>query len=271
MRRHLPRPVERVWMEGNLKWLRAWSGCLFGGGALAGAAALAPLPPEAFIPPAALVGLAGAIYRFGGLKRGLILPPIWRLPGEGKRLALTFDDGPHPEFTPKILEALERHGVRATFFLLGSAAAAHPGLAGEVAARGHDIGSHGQSHRRLDRLGYRAAAREIDESEAVLSSLGEFSARRLFRPPHGAKSPLLELALRRRGYRMVLWNLSPKDWKSIPPGVVFQRLVDNVAPGTIVLLHDSPNAAKVLPDFLPHMLREGYSFVTVGEALPPLP
>lgn len=253
--------IVRVWMEGNLKWFLAVAGYV----ALAFAAAAGTLflspPPVVWLLPLALCLMAVWTFFFTGLKGGIFLRPLWRLPGVEKRVALTFDDGPHPEFTPMILEALRAFDVKATFFLLGEAVEKHPLLAEAIVRDGHAVGSHGYSHRSMKGFAYTTLRGEIERTERLLENLGVHGPGKLFRPPAGAKSPLLEFMLRRRGYRLVLWSLSPKDWKPLPPGVIFRRLTGYVEPGSVILLHDGTMAAQVLPDFLREMRGRGYAFV----------
>ena len=260
-------PLTRTWMKGNLKWLLLVL-FLLGLLLLSGAAALLSGTPSraaaVFIPVLALLLY---VYFFTGLENGLFLKPFCRLPGNKRQVALTFDDGPHPEHTPRIMEALARAGVRGTFFFLGRHAAAHPGLARRLAAEGHDIGSHGFDHSSLRWAGGQRAGDEIDRTAETFRRLGLEGEPSLFRPPHGAKSPFLERQLRRRGYTLVHWSLSPKDWKAADGKALLTRMLRYLEPGSIILLHDLPLTAGILPDFIAAARKEGYDFVTIREAL----
>lgn len=161
---------------------------------------------------AAALGLAAGGYAYASLwpasrlfGRALIAPPH---PNE---LAMTFDDGPNPLWTPRLLEVLARHRVQGCFFLVGQAAAAQPELVREIAAAGHLVGTHTWSHARLSMLGDRAVRDELTHGrEALESILG--APIRLFRPPFGARRPFVLREARRMGLEPVLWNAMTSDW-----------------------------------------------------------
>jgi peptidoglycan/xylan/chitin deacetylase (PgdA/CDA1 family) len=159
--------------------------------------------------------------------------------GAPGHVALTFDDGPDPESTPAILDALDALGWKATFFWLGSQAAKSPGLAREVAGRGHEIGAHGYEHRSHLRRTAAWAVRDLHRAEETIA---EVTGRPVvwFRPPYGAVSASTLAAARARGLRLVLWTTWGKDWES---SATAESVVGWVArtyrPGATVLLHDS--------------------------------
>lgn len=192
---------------------------------------------------------------------------------EAPCLALTFDDGPDPESTPQVLEALARHGMRATFFLVGERARRHPDLVARIAAAGHEIGNHSWDHPSLPTLPDAALAEQIDRTRAVLAPHGQ----KLLRPPYGDQSLRSHLAARRRGYRVVIWSIVGRDWLDSPAEEIADRIIAEAAPGGIVLLHDTLysfaedrhrdrrptiGALALLAERLP-----GYRFVTVSELL----
>ncbi len=162
--------------------------------------------------------------------------PLWRIETDNPVYALTFDDGPHPEITPRLLDVLDRNGAQATFFLLGERALEYPGLVAQIAERGHGIGSHGFRHswnwwRTPDAL-----ARDLDRSERILA--GVLREPKLCRPPYGMASPQWLSAARRHGYRTVLWSLGSGDWKYTSPGEIVRRVRRRLRPGAIVLFHE---------------------------------
>lgn len=188
-------------------------------------------------------------------------------------MALTFDDGPDPASTPRILEALARHGMKATFFLVGARARRHPGLVARIAAEGHAIGNHSWDHPSLPTLSMRAVADQIRRTRGVLAPHGQ----RLLRPPYGHQDPRTHLAARLLGYRVVAWSAAGEDWRGDDAETVAGRILARAAPGAIVLLHDTlysfeaerfrdrdPTIAAlgILAARLP-----GTSFVTVPELL----
>ena len=161
---------------------------------------------------------------------------LFRGPRDCGSVALTFDDGPHPAITPALLEVLERHAARATFFLVGRRAATWPHLARQIAEAGHAIGSHGFAH---EGTWWRSATwldRDLERAEEAFGDL--LASPRVFRPPHGLLSPSWYLASRRRGYRPVLWSVASRDWRINDAGRVSARVVKRLRPGSIVLFHE---------------------------------
>lgn len=156
---------------------------------------------------------------------------------------LTFDDGPDPECTPEVLEALAAAGARATFFVLGEQALEHPELIGSARAAGHEIALHGMTHRRHDRLDADAAAEELRRGiEAIENVAGEPPA--WYRPPYGASSPQLAEACRRAGLGLAYWSAWGQDWEESSPQRIARLVRRDLGPGAIVLLHDSARYAQ---------------------------
>jgi peptidoglycan/xylan/chitin deacetylase (PgdA/CDA1 family) len=152
-----------------------------------------------------------------------------------KLLALTFDDGPDPEWTPRVLDALAALGMRATFFVVGERAERHPELIDRILAEGHETGSHSWDHPSLPELPAAAVAAQIARTRAVL---GPRDAR-LLRPPYGHQSLTTWRLARAQGYRVVMWNISAGDWRDDDAGTLAGRILAEAAPGAIVLLHDT--------------------------------
>lgn len=182
-----------------------------------------------------------------------------------KRVALTFDDGPDPEVTPRVLDLLDRRGARATFFCIGELVERHPELTREIARRGHRVENH--SHRHLNRfalLGPGGLGREIDRAQEAIAAV---TGRRpgLFRPPAGIRSPLLEPLLARRGLWLASWTRRGYDTVRSDPGRVLAALVRDLADGDVLLLHDGraartragePVVLEVLPRLLERLEAE---------------
>jgi len=181
-------------------------------------------------------------------------------------VGLSFDDGPHPVFTPQVLDLLERHNAKATFFLIGNRAVRHPDVLARIRAGGHEVGNHYSDN--VPTLGHPDATfvRNLDETEAAL---GLAAKPALFRPPGGvAWSRQLKLA-QQRGYTCVLGCAYPHD--PVHPPVWYIRWVveKNLVPGAIVILHDGiPDPSRSL-QALPHILevgrRKGLRFVSISE------
>jgi peptidoglycan/xylan/chitin deacetylase (PgdA/CDA1 family) len=186
--------------------------------------------------------------------------------GGGRRVALTFDDGPH-EMTDAYLDVLDRFGARATFFVVGKTCEAHPAALRAVVARGHELAGHGFTHTAFPKLDAAALSDELDRTSALLPPARV--GRRLVRPPTGATS-LRSLALcARAGYTTVLWSRDSDDCRTTSPDEVAARVApDVVQPGDIVLLHESQVwTLAALPRILEGLARAGWETVPVGELL----
>jgi peptidoglycan/xylan/chitin deacetylase (PgdA/CDA1 family) len=186
-----------------------------------------------------------------------------------KIIALTFDDGPHPQTTPALLAVLAAKNVRATFFLLGENVAKYPGLAAAVATAGQETASHGYRHLYPNRLPREKFLADLAlAEEAIAAASGTRPA--LYRPPGGGYNDKLidELAL--RGYTTVLWSVDPRDWEKRGAAQTAADVVRRAAPGAIVLLHEGDYAANTpaaVALLIDRLAAEGYGFVTVGELL----
>ena len=166
-----------------------------------------------------------------------IFGPTVRRLHDPTAIALTFDDGPNPAMTPRLLDLLDRYRAKASFFLIGRNAHAFPGLVKEMANRGHSIGNHTETHPNLTFLSARRIAHEIDScDEAVFEASGKKCM--WMRPPYGYRSPFLDGIVRRRpGAKVVMWSAMAWDWKPQSPLRVIKHLC-RVRGGDIVLLHD---------------------------------
>jgi peptidoglycan/xylan/chitin deacetylase (PgdA/CDA1 family) len=197
--------------------------------------------------------------------------PIASVGGDGRRLALTFDDGPNPGATPLILDALAARGVKATFFILGRHADAWPDLVRRVADEGHVIGNHGWHHRKLHVRGPGYVRQDLTMgTESIERASGVRP--RLFRAPHGFRSPWVTPIAASLGQKTVGWSRGV--WDSNRPGAekIARRTVDWTRPGSIMLLHDGDGydangdrrqTADAVPMILDQLLERGYRFVTV--------
>ena len=163
-------------------------------------------------------------------------PTLVRGPIQGKRIALTFDDGPSL-FTAQILDILRERQVKATFFVLGKNAEEHPEILRRMSAEGHSIGNHTWSHPFPYLLGRKEFAAEVDKTQEVVERItGHRPA--LFRPPYGARWFGMFPALRERSLQVVQWSDSGYDWKGAP-GSIADATLNNLKPGSIILLHDA--------------------------------
>jgi peptidoglycan/xylan/chitin deacetylase (PgdA/CDA1 family) len=190
-----------------------------------------------------------------------------------RRIALTFDDGPDPAWTPRVLEVLAQRGAHGTFFLVGERAERAASAVRAIAEAGHEIASHGWSHRSLWLCGPRRTTEEIDRAQQCLAALGG-AAPGHFRPPWGMVNAAMFPILRARGIRPVLWSIQPEGLRPAPAEAQAAHVIERAHAGAIVDLHDAegtPGAPCRLVAALPVMidgLRDaGYELVTVRELL----
>lgn len=152
------------------------------------------------------------------------------------QVALTFDDGPDPVFTPDLLTILADHGAKATFFVVGEAAATQQDLIRRMVAEGHAVGNHSWDHSSFHLLSGRQRRAQLHRTRLILDALGGV---RLFRPPFGHQSLLSRIDTWRMGYEVVAWNVLAEDWLDHSAEEMISRLQSTLEPGAIVLLHDS--------------------------------
>jgi len=191
--------------------------------------------------------------------------------GSGKRLevALTFDDGPHPGYTPQILDILHRYGVTATFFPVGLYAAAHPDLVARIVDAGHGLGNHTWSHPHLPDLSRDEVLRQVEATgDALAKAAG--AAPGLVRPPYGARTPDVLRWLVEPGLTAVLWDVDANDWASPGAETIIANVTGGVTAGSIVLMHDAggnrSQTVEALPRILEILLERDYAFVPVNAA-----
>ena len=155
-------------------------------------------------------------------------------------MALTFDDGPHPQGTPAVLATLERFGAQATFFVVGEQVERSPALAAEIVAAGHAIALHGHRHRCLLRVSPRALSSDFDHVAAVVADATGL-APELYRPPYGIFSPAGVALARRRGWGLLLWSRWGRDWaaRATPGTIAAKTTSGGLAAGDVLLLHDA--------------------------------
>jgi len=224
----------------------------------------------------AVAGLAAAgIAAHGAWHRNSSVfgPVLTRLPGDEPVVSLTFDDGPNPRATPRILEVLRREGVRATFFVLGRHAERWPELVRRAALDGHQLGNHGYFHRKLHRRSPGYVRDDLTRgTEQIVRASGVRP--RHFRAPHGFRSPWVTPIAASLGQRTVGWSLGV--WDSANPGadVIAERTLAGTHAGSILLLHDGDGydpdgdrlqTAEALPAILDGLRRRGFRFSTLPD------
>jgi uncharacterized protein (TIRG00374 family) len=189
-------------------------------------------------------------------------------------IAITFDDGPSPEWTPGVLDALRDAGARATFFTLGRQVRAHPDIARRIVDEGHELASHGDDHSLLVFAGPRAIAHQFRAAESALADAVDGKASKLFRAPHGFRNPFVSAIAGQQGYRMVGWHGAVFD--TARPGVdaIVARCRNVLRPGAILLLHDGDGSGQggdrgqtvaAVPHILATAREQGLEPVTVSQ------
>ena len=191
-----------------------------------------------------------------------------RVPVNGKYIALTFDDGPHPSNTPRLLSILRERNVKATFYVIGRSVNLYPQILRQTVAEGHEIGNHSQTHRLLSKLSDSEVINELRRCrESVLQASG--ATMRTMRPPYGGLlQRQREMVHAEFGYPTILWSCDPLDWKRPGVGVVSSRLINGASDGGILLAHDihAPTIDAV-PATIDSLLRRGFKFVTVSQLI----
>ncbi|MFT3990767.1 MAG: polysaccharide deacetylase family protein [Luteolibacter sp.] len=191
-----------------------------------------------------------------------------RVQVSGKYIAMTFDDGPHPQNTPRLLNMLRERNIKATFFVIGQSANLYPGVLRQTLAEGHEIANHSHTHRVLSKLSDDELIRDLTNCQnAVIQATG-FTPR-VMRPPYGALTQRQrELVHQKFGFKIILWSVDPLDWKRPGSAVVTQRILDATTPGGIILAHDiHAQTIDAMPATLDTLLSRGYQFVTVSQLL----
>lgn len=181
-----------------------------------------------------------------------------------KKVAITFDDGPNPDYTGLLLDGLKERGVSATFFLLGKEVERYPKIVKEIYQDGHLIGTHSYEHVNLSNLNDSAAIEQVDKTNtAIYKITGEYPE--YIRPPFGCWKCNLDYETK---MIEVLWDVDPLDWKTSNSDVIAKRVIDQVKEDDIILLHDaSESSVKAAFKIIDELEREGYTFVTVEEIL----
>lgn len=185
---------------------------------------------------------------------------LWRVPTAERVLYLTFDDGPIPEVTPWVLDLLQQHQAKATFFCVGDNVRRHPGIFQQLLAAGHAVGNHTYHHLNGWHTGNLLYFHDVRRCARLVQS-------RLFRPPYGRLLPRQRSFLERH-YRIVMWDVLSGDFDAaLPPEMCLRNVLDHAEPGSIVVFHDSLKAERrlryVLPRVLEHFAGEGWRFAGI--------
>ncbi|MBS0290201.1 MAG: polysaccharide deacetylase family protein [Proteobacteria bacterium] len=196
--------------------------------------------------------------------------PIRQIKTTQKVVALTFDDGPEMPYTDKILDVLEKHNVKATFFVLGGNAKANPDLIKKIMVKGHDLGNHTMTHTMMKNKSVEVMKKDIQAVDDILRAQG-YQKEITFRAPFGITSDNLKKALQELNKRMVLFTFLPQDWTKISAEQIYNNVMKEMKPGLIITLHDGgkrrDNTVKATEMLIETLQKQGYEFLTVSEIL----
>ena len=181
---------------------------------------------------------------------------------------MTFDDGPSATLTPKLLDLLATHHIKATFFVIGENVAEHPEIVARAAREGHEIANHSWSHPNLGKMSDDSVRRQLRQTDdAIKNATGKRPT--LMRPPYGSITAREKRWIHDEfGYDIILWDVDPYDWKRPGPAVVRARILKETRPGSIVLSHDiHPGTIEAMPSTFDELEAKGFKFVTVSELI----
>jgi peptidoglycan/xylan/chitin deacetylase (PgdA/CDA1 family) len=193
---------------------------------------------------------------------------INRIPVNGPYIAITFDDGPHATFTPRLLDMLRQRNLKATFYVCGNNCELYPDLLRRMIAEGHEIGNHSYNHPNLGKMSQDQVRSQLSRThEAIVRATGV--APRTFRPPYGSFTQAQrEWAMKEYGYPTVLWSVDPFDWKKPGAGVITSRILTGTGNGGIILAHDiHGQTIDAMPATLDGLVSRGYRFATVSQLI----
>lgn len=183
-------------------------------------------------------------------------------------VAMTFDDGPHPANTPRLLDMLRDRNIKATFYVIGRNVEMYPEITRRIVAEGHEIGNHTYTHRNMTKLGDEAVRTELVKTRDAIARAAGVQPRTM-RPPYGALLQSQRSWIHSEfNYPTIMWSVDPRDWQRPGPSVVASRIVSGTTPGAIILAHDlHAPTVDAMPAALDGLLRKGYRFITVSQLL----
>ena len=183
-------------------------------------------------------------------------------------IAMTFDDGPHPRNTPRLLDMLRQRNIKATFYVIGQNVERYPGITRRIVAEGHEIGNHTWTHANLTKLSDSSVRSEMSRTRSIIVNSTGVQPRTM-RPPYGALlTRQREMIYNEFGYPTIMWSVDPRDWQRPGVSVVKNRILDGTNNGAIVLAHDlHAPTVDAMPGTLDGLLNKGYQFVTVSQLL----
>ncbi|PCK20023.1 hypothetical protein CEY02_15530 [Bacillus pumilus] len=195
-------------------------------------------------------------------RKAVELPQKSKLDPNKKSIALTFDDGPNPETTSKILNALKQNKGHATFFVLGSRVQYYPGMLTDILKGGNEIGNHSYNHPLLTRLPLKQAVKQVEDTQQLIEKASGYTPTH-FRPPYGGTNQDINQAV---GMKVSLWDVDPEDWKIRNSQQIINHVLSHAADGRTVLMHDIyESSARAAVKIIHELTKQGYQLVTVSE------
>ncbi len=221
--------------------------------------------------------LCTLLFAVGAAEKNMAVPSIptgvyYRASTTDKKIAITFDDGPHPVYTDRILAVLKEEGITATFFTIGCNVEMYPTVVARIDEAGHEIGNHTYSHPQIKRITNDFLADEIERTDRLLCTLG-VPRPTLFRPPQGICPGDFMKVLKNTEKIAILWNVDTRDWAHTPSDEIVESVLSSISGGDIILFHDSVGGESTtipaIKKLIPLLKERGYQFVTVSELLTP--
>lgn len=195
---------------------------------------------------------------------------IYNSKNDEMKIALTFDDGPHPTQTLKILDILDKYNIKATFFAIGVNIDNYEESIKKVAARGHEIGNHTNTHPKISNLSYNDLKNEFTTCKEKIEKTCNIKTK-LMRPPEGSIGKNVTDIANELDCKVILWDIDTKDWAHTSPENICKNVISNIKSGDIILMHDyigrnSPTA-QAIELFIPKLIAKGFRFVTISELI----
>ncbi len=196
---------------------------------------------------------------------------LWLGNTQKSEITLTFDDGPHPEYTPQLLEVLNRYNIKANFFWLGSCVDRYPEIVKAVYEKGHWIGLHGYEHISFPKLTPNQLKSSLEKTQLSIYKACGLETKSVcdVRPPNGLFIPPTLKLLQEWGYRIVMWSVVPEDWVRPGISVVVNRVIQQTDNGSIIVLHDGnyggQDVAKIVAEIIPILLEKNYKIIDIGQ------
>lgn len=189
------------------------------------------------------------------------------IPVSGNVIALTFDDGPHPLFTPSLLSFLASENIKATFFIIGKEAAKYPDLVLQISDAGHEIGNHSYSHTRINEINKKMLIQDIMQSQNLIQKITHKKPQ-LFRPPFGRLTDENIKTVKCFFPYIVYWTFDVRDWDMKNPNQITNDIKQGIKPGAILLFHENRfETVSAIPEVIKALRTQGYRFVTISELL----